>query len=940
MKRLFKKLLLPVIAIGFLTACEDVPAPYYLLQKLAEEGVILEESFANSLGKWVVVSEESGGYEWTNQYNTAYISGYQNQVNKATKSWLISPAVDLSEVSSAYVTFQYVLRYKRASTKEVIRVSSDYNGDPATCHWDELEIPLKEGSDYTTFYTAGGNLPESVMGKSRVHIALYYEAPNNEASTWEVKNLVIKEGTYEGEKPVEVDAIFYSTFLGDEAGFTHTPIKTPTGAEFQVWKNSSSYGWVATSYDSENSTSENRIYYSGESWLISPVITLPEGDSYLSFMHALNYKDKEGLGVYLKIVDEEVPGQVSWRELEVTWPAALGWTFISSGDISLSDFGGHKIQIGLKYTGFERNTATWEVKNFGIYEGTGEPPISIETEGSGTADDPYTVADALKIILAGAAPAAEVYVHGFITSLGDAKGADMPGNSYGNATYFIGDRDASGATVGDPLEVFRGYGLGGDRMTTSNYIKVGDEVIVKGVLVYYNDKTPEFTQGSEMYMLNGKYASSGGNEEFGEPSGSGTKDDPYNVAATVKLIDGLGNATSDYIYTRGIITSLGDANGNDKPGNSYGNATYFISDMDASGAPTGGSLEVFRGYGLGRADMTADYIKVGDVVVVYGKVKLYNGKTREFDQGSILYSLNGQTLPDVPEAEAKGSGTLEDPYNAAAANKLANSLAKDAKSDVVYVYGKVATVKDNYDKKSSNGAFYGNATFYISEDGTTSNMFQVFQAYYLENKKYDGTGPLLKQGDDVIICGKLTNYQGNTPETAKTEAYLYSLNGKTSLSDEPEPEPITGGTYDQPFSVAQVQDVYVDGQKYNAYVRGYIVGYVSGSAYKTGATFSDASNASSTPTNILVSDTPQPSSVDDCIPVQLPSGDIRNGLNLKNNPNLLGTQILFYGSVEKFFSVAGVRSTSYAEYEAATPTGTPSTVTIGTRPSESKKRKR
>ena len=125
MKSLFKKLVLPLIAIGFLTACEDVPAPYYLLEKIFDKSVLLDESFANSLGKFTVYNETDDGYEWANQYNTAYISGYQNQVNKATKSWLISPAIDLSDVEKAYVTFEYVLRYKRSSTKERILVRVD-----------------------------------------------------------------------------------------------------------------------------------------------------------------------------------------------------------------------------------------------------------------------------------------------------------------------------------------------------------------------------------------------------------------------------------------------------------------------------------------------------------------------------------------------------------------------------------------------------------------------------------------------------------------------------------------------------------------------------------------------------------------------------------------------------------------------------------------------
>ena len=33
MKKLFKKIILPVIALGCFTACEDVPAPYFIQEQ-------------------------------------------------------------------------------------------------------------------------------------------------------------------------------------------------------------------------------------------------------------------------------------------------------------------------------------------------------------------------------------------------------------------------------------------------------------------------------------------------------------------------------------------------------------------------------------------------------------------------------------------------------------------------------------------------------------------------------------------------------------------------------------------------------------------------------------------------------------------------------------------------------------------------------------------
>jgi hypothetical protein len=95
----------------------------------------------------------------------------------------------------------------------------------------------------------------------------------------------------------------------------------------------------------------------------------------------------------------------------------------------------------------------------------------------------------------------------------------------------------------------------------------------------------------------------------------------------------------------------------------------------------------------------------------------------------------------------------------------------------VYVAGKISRIanKGTY----TEGGTYGNASFFISADGTESGEFQVFRALYLGNKKFEAGQTDIKVGDDVIIYGKLMNYKGNTPETVSGKAYLYSLNGKT-----------------------------------------------------------------------------------------------------------------------------------------------------------------
>lgn len=270
------------------------------------------------------------------------------------------------------------------------------------------------------------------------------------------------------------------------------------------------------------------------------------------------------------------------------------------------------------------------------------------------------------------------------------------------------------------------------------------------------------------------YEQPGDNPKGDEPStetvakGTGTQADPYNVTAALKVINALasGEETPTAIYVKGAVKQIKQIETEQ-----YGNANYYITDDGNN------EIYIFQSYYLGNHKFTASSkLEVGDTVVVYGKFTNYMGNTPEtVGKGtSYIYSLNGKTeggtTPDTPaEGEATGDGTKDHPYNSVAANKYTSSLASGAESDKdIYIKGKVVSVKEQY------GTQFGNATFYISDDGKPDNQFYVFRALYLNNKKY-ASGATLNPGDEVVVCGKVTNYMGNTPETVQGKAYLVSL---------------------------------------------------------------------------------------------------------------------------------------------------------------------
>ncbi len=125
--------------------------------------------------------------------------------------------------------------------------------------------------------------------------------------------------------------------------------------------------------------------------------------------------------------------------------------------------------------------------------------------------------------------------------------------------------------------------------------------------------------------------------------------------------------------------------------------------------------------------------------------------------------------------QPSGTGTLEDPFNVPAVYKwVKDNLDAGETSDVDYYFvGKISSVKYFF------SAEYGTANFNVSADGsTTETQFVCYSVLYLENESWVEGNTQIKVGDEVIVCGKLTNFNG-TFETASKKAYVYSLNGVT-----------------------------------------------------------------------------------------------------------------------------------------------------------------
>lgn len=104
--------------------------------------------------------------------------------------------------------------------------------------------------------------------------------------------------------------------------------------------------------------------------------------------------------------------------------------------------------------------------------GTTTPDTPIT--GKGSENDPYTVAEAIAAIKAGA-PTSEVYVTGIVSDV------YFYSDQYKSLSYYISDDGKS-----KDMQVYSGKGLNGADFTSKNDLKVGQKVTIKGIIKAFN----------------------------------------------------------------------------------------------------------------------------------------------------------------------------------------------------------------------------------------------------------------------------------------------------------------------------------------------------------------------------------------------------------------------------------------------------------------------
>ncbi|MBR5593264.1 MAG: choice-of-anchor J domain-containing protein [Bacteroidaceae bacterium] len=256
----------------------------------------ISEAFTNGFGSFTT-QETVGDFAWVSDATYgAKASGYANGASQDAESWLISSAIDFTNETAAYISFDYVINKGdagAAAANHKLVITSNYTGDVATTEWTEVNYGAVNNGDWTFHNTGKIALPESMMGQTAVVIAFKYMSTTANSSTWEIKNVEVASGT--GATPEQPE-----TPKPEEPETPETP-ETPViptegnvleNGDFEEWSGSTPTGWgkdgsnatahsatISQSTDAHTGSYAVNVsgYSGGNKRLASKAYTLPAG---------------------------------------------------------------------------------------------------------------------------------------------------------------------------------------------------------------------------------------------------------------------------------------------------------------------------------------------------------------------------------------------------------------------------------------------------------------------------------------------------------------------------------------------------------------------------------------------------------------------------------------------------------------------------------------
>ena len=170
----------------------------------APANALFYETLEKGIGSFTIqdvkVPEQIGFvWEYTSQYKCMKATAFANPNNYESESWLISPDIDLTSVSDAYLTFEHAGGYFGTASEEATVWISKAGGE-----WQPLVIEKNNYPTSWTFIEAGNWDLKDYVGNA-VKLGFKYSSTAKKAGTWEVRNVMVLSGKHEDVVVPEID---------------------------------------------------------------------------------------------------------------------------------------------------------------------------------------------------------------------------------------------------------------------------------------------------------------------------------------------------------------------------------------------------------------------------------------------------------------------------------------------------------------------------------------------------------------------------------------------------------------------------------------------------------------------------------------------------------------------------------------------------------------
>lgn len=157
---------------------------------------LLTQNFLSDTGLFTMVNVDGTQTQvWSQNKSYGAVANAYNY-GKEGDAWLISPAIDLTNMEGAVLEFNHATGYNtaaNASTLFEVLISSDYAQRPADAEWELLtpEWPERPSSGFTKFIHSGCISLDDYAGET-VNIAFRYRADASRCWAWEIKNVLLR----------------------------------------------------------------------------------------------------------------------------------------------------------------------------------------------------------------------------------------------------------------------------------------------------------------------------------------------------------------------------------------------------------------------------------------------------------------------------------------------------------------------------------------------------------------------------------------------------------------------------------------------------------------------------------------------------------------------------------------------------------------------------